>query len=462
MLRARPGLPTGTYAAGMRHDDLTSRIDDDFDTLTGMLGDLIRIPSVSAPGNPVEEVRRSAEAVADLLRDNGVGEVRLLEIDGAHPAVFGSVPGPEGAPMVLLYAHHDVQPPGPAAEWESGPFDPEIRDGRLYGRGASDDKSGVVMHLGAIRAFEGRPPVGIKLLIEGEEEVGSPHLGHFLDHYADLLEADAIVIADTQNWRVGQPALTVSLRGLVAVTVEVRTADRAGHSGQFGGPLPDAVTALCRLLATLHHDDGTVAVEGLVAEETDPLDLTEAELRDQIGAGPGLELLGSGSLTSRLWTKPAISVLAIDAPRLSEAINQLVPVARATVSMRVAPGQDIDAAMNALRSHLLDRAPWGADVTVTGLHSGEAFRLRSEGPASDAWRTAMREVWGTDPVDIGVGGSIPFVADFSERYPEAAILLTGSGDPTSAAHAPNESQDLEDLRKSILAQAIAMRLLAEH
>lgn len=199
MLRAGSALHRATYAAGMRHDDLAHRIGDDFEFLTGVLGDLVRIPSVSASGKPADEVRRSAETVARLFRENGVDDARLLEVDGAHPAVFGSVPAPDGAPTLLLYAHHDVQPPGPADEWDTGPFEPAVRDGRLYGRGANDDKSGIVMHLGALRAFDGHPPVGIKLLIEGEEEVGSPHLGHFLDHYAELLSADAIVIADTHN-----------------------------------------------------------------------------------------------------------------------------------------------------------------------------------------------------------------------------------------------------------------------
>jgi cysteinylglycine-S-conjugate dipeptidase len=442
-------------------DDLAARVRDLFPSLTDMLADLVRIPSVSAAGFPAEEVRRSATHLVGILEASGFSNVQLLELEGAHPAVFGEIAAPEGAPTVLLYAHHDVQPPGPAEEWRTGPFEPFVENGRMYGRGASDDKAGIIMHLGAIAAFDGRPPVGVKVFFEGEEEIGSAHLGDFLDRYSDLLAADVIVIGDSGNWRVGQPALTTSLRGLVSCVVEVRTAANAVHSGMFGGAFPDALTTLARLLSTLHDDEGNVAIPGLVANEADPLDLTEDEVRQQMGAVPGLTSIGSGGLTGRLWTKPAVSVLAIDAPPISEAINQLVPVARAKVSMRIAPGQDPAAAMNALRSHLLDNVPWGADLTFLGQEMGSAFQLAISGPAPEAWKSAMRQVWGTDIVEMGVGGSIPFVADFSERFPHAEILLTGAGDPTSAFHAPNESQDLGDLEKCVLAEALALSLLAD-
>lgn len=440
--------------------DLGTTVSEQFPSIIEMLSNLIRIPSVSASGYPTQALRDSAEKVAALARQVGFSDVRLLEFDGAHPAVFGHIPAPEGAPTVLLYAHHDVQPPGPAEEWKTGPFEPFVEDGRLYGRGSSDDKGGLVMHLGAVKAFGGRPPVGVKLFVEGEEEVGSSHLGDLLDRYAELLEADVIVIGDSDNWRVGQPSLTTSLRGIVAVTVEVRTAEQACHSGQFGGPIPDALTVLSRLLSTLHTPEGEVAVAGLDSFDSDPLDLTEEELCGQVKTVPGLRMLGSGSLTSRLWSKPAIAVLAIDAPPLREAINQLVPVARAKVSMRIPPGQDTGLAMAALRRHLLDHIEWGAQLTVTGVEGGDAFRMEMTGPASHAWKMAMSETWGKPVVEMGVGGSIPFVAEFTSRFPDAEILLTGPGDPTSAAHAPNESQDLDDLQKSILAQAIALRLLA--
>ncbi len=436
--------------------DLPTTVHELMPGLRATLEELIEIPSVSAGGYPTSEVRRSAERVRDLLVEVGAQDARLLEYPDAHPAVFASVSGPEGAPTVLLYAHHDVQPPGPSEEWEMEPFEAFERDGRLYGRGASDDKSGIIMHLGTLLAFGGKPPVNIKVFVEGEEEIGSAHLSGFLDTYAELLRADAIVIADSGNWRVGEPALTTSLRGLVACVVEVRTAKHAVHSGMYGGVFPDAITTLSRLLATLHTDTGEVAVPGLVSNESDPLDLTEEEIRSAMGTVPGLSQIGSGGLTSRMWTKPAIAVLAVDAPKLSEAINQLVPVARAKVSMRIAPGQDPSDAMGALRTHLLDHVPWGAQVTVTSVEAGEAFQLPLAGPTVDAFRSSMEEAWGRKVVEMGVGGSIPFVADFSSRFPDAAILLTGAGDPTSAVHAPNESQDMDDLEKSVLAQAMAL------
>ncbi|HSJ34354.1 MAG TPA: dipeptidase [Acidimicrobiia bacterium] len=441
------------------HDDLRTAVRADFPRLKEILADLVRIPGVSAPGYDPAEVRRSAEHVARLFEDEGAQDVRLLELEGAHPAVYGHIPGPEGSPTVLLYAHHDVQPPGPAAEWETGPFEPFEKEGRLFGRGASDDKSGVIMHLGALSALGGNPPVGIKIFIEGEEEIGSQHLPDFLARYSDLLAADVIVIADAGNWRVGIPALTTSLRGLAAVEVEVRTLQAAQHSGLFGGLYPDALTVLCRLLATLHLPDGSVAVEGLISEEVAGLDFSEEEAAELAGAVPNLATLGEGSIVSRLWTRPALSVLAIDAPPVSEAINQLVPVARAKVSMRIAPSQDPSEALDALRRHLEANVPWGAQLQVRGGEAGSGHALATDGPAADAWREGMRVAWDREPVEMGVGGSIPFVAAFSEQLPDATILLTGAGDPTSSVHAPNESQDLDDLEKCVLAEAIALRSL---
>ncbi|MCP3996864.1 MAG: dipeptidase [bacterium] len=443
------------------HDDLREAVDRLMPALRRDLDAFVRIPSVSAPGYDPAEVRCSANFAADLYRDAGFERVRLLEIEGAHPAVFAEVPAPPDAPTVLLYAHHDVQPPGPADQWETAPFEPFERDGRVYGRGTSDDKAGVIVHAGAIRALGGKPPVGVKVIVEGEEEIGSEHLSDFLDAYQDELAADVIVILDAGNWAVGIPTLTTSLRGLADCTVEVRTLKYAVHSGGFGGPIPDAITTLARLLATLHDEHGEVAVPGLLASDDTMLDLSETGLHEQAQPVDGIELLGSGSITSRLWTKPAISVLAIDAPPLAEAINQLVPAASAKVSMRVAPGDDPQRALEALTAHLESHVEWGAEVTVTPGALGEAFSLDTSGHAFDVFRDAFTAAWGKDTVEMGVGGSIPFVADFSERYPDATIVLTGVADPTSRAHGPNESQDLNELRNGVLAEAIALRLLGD-
>ena len=441
------------------HSQLRAAVANDTDRIRDELEAMIRIPSVSADGYDPDEVRRSAEFVAELLESSGLDDVRLLEIDGAHPAVYGIKHGPDGAPTVLLYAHHDVQPPGPAEQWETAPFEPFERDGRLYGRGSADDKAGIAMHLGSIRAFGDDLPITIKVFIEGEEEIGSAHLIEFLEAHGELLTSDAIIIGDAGNWRIGVPGLTTSLRGLVDCTVTVRTMRYAVHSGSFGGTYPDAITVLARTLSKLHNNDGSVAVEGLLSGDADPLDLTKEELDQQMLPVDGLELVGSGTLTSRLWRKPAVSVLAIEAVPLHEAINQLVPEARAKVSMRIAPGQDASAALEALTSHIKGSVPWGAEVIVTEGTTGEAFDLDTGGEMYEAYRQGMREGYGVEPVEMGMGGSIPFVAAFEERYPEAAVLLVGIADPMSRYHGPNESLELADLDSATTAQAIALATL---
>jgi cysteinylglycine-S-conjugate dipeptidase len=422
---------------------------------------LIRIPSVSFPGFDQAEVRRSAEATAEILAASGAQGVRLMEVDEAHPAVLGECLGTGEGPTVLLYAHHDVQPPGNEADWESPPFEPTERDGRLFGRGSCDDKAGIALHQSTLLAFEGRPPVDVKVFIEGEEEQGSPHLEPFLEKHGEDLRADVIVLADATNWRVGVPGLTTKLRGLVDCVVEVRTLEHAVHSGMYGGPIPDALTALSRILATLHDDQGNVAIEGLASSSHHPLDLTEEEYRTQAGAVEGVETIGEGELTERLWTRPALAVLGIDAPRVHEAANILVPVARAKVSLRLPPGQEPGPAMDALVRHLESNTPWGVKVTVTPGASAWPYEVRADGPVFEAARSAFREAWGTHSVDIGAGGTIPFVKAFADAFPGSSILLTGVEDPDGRAHGANESLLLEDFAKTCLAEVFLLRNLAE-
>jgi cysteinylglycine-S-conjugate dipeptidase len=441
------------------HEDLKAAIDSLFPEVRAGLESLVRIPSVSAPGYPTERVWEAAEATRALLVDAGVENATFLETDGAPPAVFGEVAGPIGAPSVLLYAHYDVQPPGPNSEWTTPPFEPVERDGRLHGRGASDDKAGLMGHIAALTVHRGAMPVTVKVIVEGEEEIGSPHLGAFIERYAERLAADVIVIADSSNWRVGEPALTTSLRGLVDCIVEVRTLEQGVHSGMFGGPLPDALTTLARLLATLHAPDGTAAVRGLTTAVAPALDLSEAELREQAHPVDGVQLIGQGSIAARIWAQPAISVLAIDAPPVAEAINQLVPMARAKISVRLAPGDDPDRALAALEAHLHRHAPWGAHVTVTPGARAQPFALGKRAGGYAAFAAGMREAWGRDAVEMGVGGTIPFVAALQEAFPDAEVLLTGVGDPLSRWHGPDESQDLVELKRGCLAEAIALRLL---
>jgi acetylornithine deacetylase/succinyl-diaminopimelate desuccinylase-like protein len=374
--------------------------------------------------------------------------------------VLGYRPGPPGAPTVLLYAHHDVQPPGEAADWDSDPFEPAERDGRLYGRGTADDKAGVAVHLAALRAHGiahgDRLPVGITVLIEGEEEIGSPALPGFLRAFRDALRADVVVFADAGNWTADVPALTTSLRGGTTVVVEVRTLHHGVHSGMYGGPVPDALTALCRTLASLHDEHGNVAVPGLTHGEADPLDLTEAHFRAEAGVLDGVRLTGTGGLTARLWVGPAIAVTGIDAPSVAAASNTLIPVARAKVSMRVAPGDDAAAARDALVAHLEAHAPWGARVSVQPGAATAPFTARSGGRAYSYARSALKEAWGTAAVDAGAGGSIPFVTAYAGLFPDAEILITGVEDPGTRAHGSNESLHLATFERACLAEALLL------
>ena len=424
------------------------------------LKDLVRIPSIAFAGYDTEPVRRSAEAVAELLRGAGMAEVTIESVDGGSPAVIGRTPAAEGRPTVLLYAHHDVQPTGAVEDWSSAPFDPVERDGRLYGRGAADDKAGVMAHVTALRlvgeelAADG---IGVTVFVEGEEEAGSPTFRPFIETFRERLAADLIIVADSANWAVGTPALTTSLRGVVDLVVEVRALEHAVHSGLFGGPVLDALTQLSRLLATLHDEDGEVAVEGLRRADDPTVEMQEADFRRDAGVVEGAELSGSGSLTARLWTRPALSVIGIDAPSVRDASNTLVPVARAKVSLRIPPGEDPDATMRALRTHLEQHAPATAQVTIHEGERGKPFSASQASPAMDLARSAFAAAWGAPAVDTGLGGSIPFIADLLEVFPQAEVLVTGVEDPESRAHGIDESLHLGEFAKVCLAEALLLR-----
>jgi acetylornithine deacetylase/succinyl-diaminopimelate desuccinylase-like protein len=435
-------------------------VESAFDGIRKHLDHLVRIPSVSAPGFDPRHVRRSAWATAAWLRCSGFSDVRLLDVAGAHPAVYGAARGPTGSPRVLLYAHHDVQPPGPEALWESPPFEPTERDGRLFGRGTADDKAGIAVHAAALQAWEGKPPLDVAVFIEGEEETGSTHLPKFLSTYRDLLQADAIVIADCSNWTIGQPTLTTSLRGIVDCIVEVRTLDHAVHSGKYGGPVPDALTALCRLIATLHDAAGNAAVKGLHTGALHDVNISESQLRQVVGLRPGVQFLGDGPLSHRVWGRPAIAVLGIDAPPVAGAAHKLVPSARASISVRLAPGDQARRAFRALEEHLLSHAPWGAEVTVTPGHQGEPYRIEASGAVFDAFRQSCADTWSCVPVEPGSGGSLPLVAALADAYPDMALLLTGVDDPDSKAHSENESVHLGELQKCCVNEAILLGYLA--
>ncbi|HEY0814770.1 MAG TPA: dipeptidase [Pseudonocardia sp.] len=422
---------------------------------------LVRIPSIWADPAHAEDTRRSAETVAELAAAAGAADVTVVAADGGAPAVIAHWPAPPGAPTVLLYAHHDVQPTGGDTLWTTPPFEPTERGGRLYGRGAADDKAGVLTHLAVLRAYEGRPPVGVTLFVEGEEESGSPTLTALLGAHRDELTCDAIVIADSGNPAVDVPGLTTSLRGLVDVVVEVSMLERPAHSGVFGGPVGDALTALCRTLATLHDEHGEVAVPGLVRGSTTAPDVDETAFRSDVSLLPGVELIGSGSIVERTWQKPAVAVLGIDAPRVVEASNVLLPRARAMVSLRLAPGDDTTTAQKALAEHLAAHVPWGAHVSVTpGAGVAEPFSLTPVGATYDAARRAFSAAYGNAVVETGIGGSIPFIAEFARAFPGAAVLVTGVGDPASRWHGIDESLDLGMFARGALAEALFLAELA--
>lgn len=434
------------------------------------LGGLVRIPSVAFPGFDPADVRRSAEAVKALVEGTGVFEsVEIADaaIPGGDergmPAVVARRPARNGRPTILLYAHHDVQPVGDEALWESPPFQPTVRDGRLYGRGAADDKAGIMVHIGALRALkEARGEdfdLGVALFFEGEEEAGSRSFAQFLSDHVDALRADVIVVADSGNWDSRTPALTVSLRGNTRFTMRVRTLDHASHSGMFGGAVPDAMMATATLLATLWDADGAVAVEGLAERDAPTPDYSEETLRDEAGLPDGVRPIGTGTILSRIWNKPSITITGIDAPSVANASNTLTPEVSVVISARVAPGQAARDAYAAIEAHLRARAPWGAELEFSDQDFGNPFLVDTSGWAVQEARDALADAYGVEPVDMGVGGSIPFIADLVREFPGAQILVTGVEDPHARAHSPNESLHLDTFRKALVAEALLLERL---
>ena len=435
---------------------MKERVAADFPRTRADLEQLVRIPGCAFPGFPDDEIERACQAVIDIYRAAGFPRVERLDVDGGKPAVLAEVPGPPGSPTVLLYAHYDVQPAGDVSLWHSPPFDPTVRDGRLYGRGAADDKSGVVIHAAVMRAFDGQPPCTMRVIVEGEEEWGGPFADYPRTH-PEVFAADAIVVADVGNVRLGEPTFTTALRGMAAVSVECRTLTGAVHSGMFGGPAPDALMALISLLATLRDADGETAIDGITGFDWDGPDFDEADFRDLAGVAPDQPLIGKGSIASRLFSKPVVNVVGIDAPPTQGAINAVIPYAKARVSLRVPPGLDALAARDALVRHLETHAPWGVQVSVTPDVVGQGVRVDTTGPAYAAAREAMLQAYGRLAVEIGAGGSIPLIDSRTAAVPDAEILLFGAQDPLARIHAPNESVDLAELERAVLAEALFIR-----
>ena len=417
-----------------------------------ILSELVAIESVSSDQNHQEDVMKSAEYVEKLFLELGL-ETKVATSGNSRPAVLAKTAIDPEKKTVLLYAHHDVQPVGDIDKWKTEPFTPQIIDGRLYGRGSGDNKAGVVTHYEVVKALKDNLPVNIKVFIEGEEEIGSPCMAEFLDEYQDDLEADVIIIADSGNIKIGTPTVTTSLRGLVDGVIVVEQPMRAVHSGLGGGVVPDAFMVLSKIIASFHNEKGELQIEGLTPSDMEVLELEEKDIKEIFGS-EDINLFELDSISKRLWLEPALSILAIDAPSTQEAVNLLIPNAKAKVSLRLPPTENPEHAMKMLEEHIMKNIPWGAKVSFEPEAMGSGIVADPNKEFTKILVKNFEEVWENNAAYMGVGGSIPFANDFVEKFPNAELVLVGAGDEEMGnAHAPNESvqiEDIENLIKSLI------------
>jgi acetylornithine deacetylase/succinyl-diaminopimelate desuccinylase-like protein len=432
------------------------------------LAALVAIPSISTDGEHQKEVAQTAELTCEQMRKAGLQNVAVLRSGGSNPYSYGEWLGAPGKPTVFLYAHHDVQPINFQEKWLSDPWRLTLRDGRLYGRGAADDKGAVTAQLAAIAAWlktKGELPVNVKMVVEGEEEIGSQNLLGFFREHKERLQSDVIVVCDTENIETGWPSITYSLRGIVAVLVEVESARLPVHSGMAGGALADAALALNVLLARLYWGNGPLPiphfydkVRPLTQRERDAiasLPQDETKLREDFGLLPGVRfaLEGHTSVYEQTWRKPAVTIIAQEASSIKSASNQVLPSARAIVSCRIVPDQEPKEVYEQLKTVLTADPPWGVRVTVQEHGPPVKWWMTDPtGPAFEAAVESMRQGFGRDPVSIGSGGTIGFVGPLAELFGGAPALLLGIEDPQSNAHAPNESLhegDWQNLMRSL-------------
>lgn len=435
-----------------------------FNEFLEQLKTLSRIPSISFDGFDPKEVRRSAGAVAQLLKEEGLENVEILEVPGTHPYVYGDWLHAPGKPTLLLYAHHDVQPPGREEVWKSPPFEPTERNGRLYGRGTADDKAGILVHTASIRSYlktHGKLPVNVKVVIEGEEEIGSTHLEEFLTKYKSKLQGDAIVLTDCGNYDTGIPTITTALRGIVAMEVEVKVMDHPLHSGSWGGPGPDPVLALSKMLSGLVDENGKIAIPGIYEDvlpltpaekkSLDSLNYTDEEFKKQAEILPGVQIMGGAEPALKKMSRiPSLAINAIQAGSRKGVANIINDSAWCKIGIRTVPNMDSKKTEEALKQFLLSRAPWGVHVKITTEQSAPWWKTNPEGPAFTKAHAALSKAYGRETVYIGQGGSIPFVGPFAEVLGGAPALLVGVEDPYTNAHSENESLHLGDFKKAIL------------
>jgi acetylornithine deacetylase/succinyl-diaminopimelate desuccinylase-like protein len=380
-----------------------------------------------------------AEQTLAMFQAVGFTNARLMEVPSGYPPIYGEIAGPEGSPVVMLYAHYDVQPAPPEQGWTTDPWKPTGReDGRIYGRGAADDKGGLVTHLGTMRILEGKPPCTVRLIVEGMEETES-NLEPFVEAHPELFDVDLFIVCDMGNLRAGEPVLTTALRGDVACIVTLRTLEHPLHSGLFGGAAPDAMMALARLLSTLVDDDGNVAVAGATAGTWDGADFSAEDLRSSADIPEGVGIVGSGPISSRLWARPSINAIGLDMTSVAGSSNVLIPEARAKISMRIVPGTEPEQELDALVSHLESHAPWGAQVEVQRTKAAPGFRCRTDGPGYAAARQALEEAYAKPVAYAGSGGSIPLLRKLQSVAPRAEFILWGPEDVAAARiHADRE------------------------
>ncbi len=439
------------------------------------LKNLCRIPSVSFAGYPAEEVKRSAKATAEWLKASGLNTVEIWELPGTYPCVYGEWLQAPNAPTILLYAHHDVQPPLREELWNSPSFEPTERDGRLYGRGTADDKAGIAVHAASIAAWlktTGSLPVNVKVLIEGEEEIGSPNLTAYLQHYRNRLSCDFLVLTDCANYDTGKPSLTTSLRGLITMDVTVSALRSPLHSGMWGGPIPDPVAGLCKIIATLTDEQGRVSVPGLLNNVIPPsgeeladfkaLGMTEKLFRQQAGLLEGVDIFAKNEeLLVKLWREPAISVNAFRAGGTGAVGNVLMDSAWARIGLRLAPGMDPEHCTRLLVEHLNKVCPWGLHIEVTPEQGAKPWKTRPDHPVFEVAKRSLTRGYGNDAVCIGCGGTIPFVDHFTQILGDVPALLVGIEDPYTNAHSENESLHLGDFDKAVISQIHFFADLAE-
>ena len=425
----------------------------------GDFKELITIPSVAFPGYPGDPVLQMAAETAELLRRYGLSDTCLLDIPGGYPVVYGNLPAPPGAPTVLLYAHYDVVPALREDGWDTDPWTPVFRDGRIYGRGAADNKSGIVTIAATIRALSGTCPVGIKVVIEGEEETVS-HLELFARTHPELFGCNMFIITDMGKVSAGDPVMNTTLRGEASLIVTVRSLARAIHSGVFGGPAPDALIALIRMLATLHDERGDVAIAGLSSNPWSGAEYPEGLFRNLSGLLDGVDIIGTGTVGSRLWSKPSVTVIGIDAPAIRDAKNILIPQARAKISMRMAPGADPEREIRLLADHLRAVAPWNVKVEISGAGGSAGFICPTGGHGYQLAKNVMEAVYQMPVMETGAGGSIPLMNVLQQLVPGAEFVLWGCEDHEhSQIHGANESVDLGELERMIICQALLLQKL---